>query len=118
MNTSKDNIPTYSKVRGKYNGQIVTGIYKDEPKRLCLDSEGSIRWELIEEPVVVYEPKLPIHEIPEGGMVDLTNGVSVEWGRYSQYKTKQEAMALAEAIASLCAGIDISMAELGKAMQG
>jgi len=122
MNTgNKPNIPTYSKVRGKYNGQVVEGILKDNPKRLCLDSEGSIRWDKIEEPVVVYDVGKPIENTTANGTsgtISLTNGVDINYGPYSQYKTKDAAMALAEAIADLCTGIDISMKEVGRAMKG
>lgn len=118
MNTgNKTNIPTYSKVRCKYNGQVVEGIVKDNPKRLCLDDEGSIRWEAIEDPVVVYEVS-EIHTLGDSGIISLTNGVDINYGPYSQYKTKREAIAFAEAVADLCTGIDISMKEVGKAMQG
>jgi len=123
MDTGKDrnsNIPTYSTVKGVYNGQEVKGIYKDNPKRLCLDNEGSIRWGFIENPVVVYDVGNPIEITTANGttgILPLSNGVDINYGPFSQYKTQREAMPLAEAIAQLCAGIDVSMRETGKAME-
>ena len=116
---NKGNIPTYSTVEGIYKGNKVKGILHDNPLRVVLEPHGTIKLQELENPKTVYEVWDETESVTANGtsgIISLTNGVDINYGPYSQYKTKREAMAFAEAVADLCAGIDVSMAQVGRAM--
>lgn len=118
MDKSKNNIPTNARMQGKYNGTLTKGWARETNGKLYfqLDGGGWVDMKAIENPVVIYEIT---YEDPKGdsGAIELSNNVQLFWGKNLQYKTKDAAMALAEAIASLCTGLSISLDELGRAME-
>lgn len=108
-------IPTYSTARAKMNGKWVTGEVRENKrgKFLMLDGGGSAMFTELDRPELFYRVKA-VSADEHTGIMELSNGLQIPWGRYYQYKSRKEAEQFSELILDLLNGTNITFPDNGK----